>query len=187
MSSDLRCLECGARTPTEHPAVGGGGEVTNLCEDPYHRSTAAGREAYDRARTSLRLRGMQMIVPDSAPTDAAAAVDAQRAQVVTLRLREGDQPLPVGNDLPVMHDLVIEDLRRRLEVGIRRYGQPLQPFNGRNALRDAYEEVLDLAVYLRQAIWEVEHPPEAAQKPDTGNTEADHGTYVLGERGEESR
>lgn len=73
-----------------------------------------------------------------------------------LRLREGDQPLPVGNDLPVVHELVIEDLRARLALGVRRYGQPLQPFNGRSALRDLYEEILDAAVYTRQAIYEVE-------------------------------
>lgn len=73
--------------------------------------------------------------------------------------REGDtQPMPVGNDLPVMHHLVQQDLEARLQVGIKRYGQPLQPHNGRDALRDAYEEVLDLAVYLRQAIYESENP-----------------------------
>lgn len=75
--------------------------------------------------------------------------------------REGDtQPMPKGNDLPVMHHLVQRDLEDRLQVGIKRYGQPLQPHNGRNALRDAYEEALDLAVYLRQAIYESEHPSD---------------------------
>jgi hypothetical protein len=73
--------------------------------------------------------------------------------------REGDtQPMPIGNDLPVMHHMVQQDLEARLQVGIKRYGQPLQPHNGRDALRDAYEEVLDLAVYLRQAIYESENP-----------------------------
>lgn len=73
--------------------------------------------------------------------------------------REGDtQPLPTASNTPIMHELVQADLAERLRVGIERYGQPLQAFNGRNALRDAYEEVLDLAVYLRQAIYEQEHP-----------------------------
>lgn len=31
---------------------------------------------------------------------------------------------------------------------------PLQPFNGRDALVDAYQEAVDLAVYLRQRIEE---------------------------------
>lgn len=68
------------------------------------------------------------------------------------------QPLPVGNDLPVIHHLVQQDLEERLQLGIRRYGQPLQPHNGRNALRDAYEESLDLCVYLRSALYEQENP-----------------------------
>jgi hypothetical protein len=70
---------------------------------------------------------------------------------------EQAQPLPIGNNLPVIHTLVQEDLQQRLEWGTAKYGQPLQPFNGRSALRDAYEEILDCAVYLRQKIWEEEH------------------------------
>jgi hypothetical protein len=41
-------------------------------------------------------------------------------------------------------------------MGIMKYGTPLQPFNGRDALWDAYQVVLDLAVYLRQAIYEID-------------------------------
>ncbi|MEO6034334.1 MAG: hypothetical protein ABIQ35_03680 [Verrucomicrobiota bacterium] len=36
----------------------------------------------------------------------------------------------------------------------RQWPVPLQPFNGRDALHDAYEEVLDLAQYFRQALYE---------------------------------
>lgn len=68
--------------------------------------------------------------------------------------RDGDQPLPTTNDHPCIQDLVIADMDARKAVGLRRYGTTLQPFNGRDALRDAYEEALDLAVYLRQAIFE---------------------------------
>jgi hypothetical protein len=50
--------------------------------------------------------------------------------------------------------LVREDLEERERVGIERYGTSLQPHNGRDALRDAYEEALDLACYLRQAMAE---------------------------------
>jgi hypothetical protein len=72
--------------------------------------------------------------------------------------REGDtQPLPAPSSHPIAHLEVMKDLQARLDLGVRRYGQPLQPFNGRNALRDAYEEVLDLAVYLWTAIYEQEH------------------------------
>lgn len=57
-------------------------------------------------------------------------------------------------ELPVIHDLVADDLYARLDVGIKTYGTPLQPHNGRDALQDAYEEALDLACYLRQAMFE---------------------------------
>lgn len=63
--------------------------------------------------------------------------------------RAGDQPLPTKNDHPVIQQLVREDLVGREQVGIKRYGSGLQPENDRDMLRDAYEEALDLTVYLR--------------------------------------
>ncbi|BDZ52569.1 hypothetical protein GCM10025867_48100 (plasmid) [Frondihabitans sucicola] len=69
-----------------------------------------------------------------------------------LKKREGDQDLPITNDKPVAHDLVIEDLMARKAVGIQRYGQGLQPFNGRDTLRDIYEEILDSAAYFRALL-----------------------------------
>lgn len=65
-----------------------------------------------------------------------------------------DQPPPVPNDRPSVWDLVIADMRERDGVGQARYGTPLQAHNGRDALVDAYQEALDLVVYLRQAIEE---------------------------------
>lgn len=50
--------------------------------------------------------------------------------------------------------LVIPDMRARDALGRERYGTPLQANNGRDALRDAYDEVLDSVVYLRQAMEE---------------------------------
>lgn len=50
--------------------------------------------------------------------------------------------------------MVEADLRTRVEKGWREYGEPLTTRNGRDALRDAYEEALDLAMYLRQALAE---------------------------------
>lgn len=50
--------------------------------------------------------------------------------------------------------LVMEDMERRRQFGIAKYGAPVQANNGRDALMDAYQEVLDLAVYLRQTIEE---------------------------------
>lgn len=63
-------------------------------------------------------------------------------------------PPPKSNSSRPIWELVIEDMRKRDEIGRERYGTPLQAHNGRDALVDAYEEALDLAVYLRQAIEE---------------------------------
>ena len=65
-----------------------------------------------------------------------------------------DQPPPVRNSYPKVYQLFTEDLETRYRIGMQRYGKALQPFNGRDALRDAYEEAIDLAFYLRQAIYE---------------------------------
>lgn len=67
---------------------------------------------------------------------------------------ERDQVAPVHNNQPSCHDLVIEDMKERKDFGKKKYGTELQPFNGRSFLLDAYEEVLDLAVYLRGKIEE---------------------------------
>lgn len=64
------------------------------------------------------------------------------------------QPAPVPNARPAVWGLVIADMHARDAQGRERYGTPLQPFNGRDPLVDAYQEALDLCVYLRQAIAE---------------------------------
>ena len=47
---------------------------------------------------------------------------------------------------------LIEELQARRIVGLHRYGEPLNPENKRDNLRDALEEALDLAAYLRNEI-----------------------------------
>lgn len=64
-----------------------------------------------------------------------------------------DQPPPKPGTGDVWR-LVINEMKERRLLGIERYGVPLQVGNGRDALVDAYQESLDLAVYLRQAIAE---------------------------------
>ena len=64
------------------------------------------------------------------------------------------EPPPEKNKYPAVWNLVMEDMFERNVQGIRKYGAPLQPFNGRDVLKDAYQEALDLAVYIRQAIFE---------------------------------
>lgn len=81
-------------------------------------------------------------------------------QAVPTKQRPGDQPLPVKNDLPCIQDLVIADIEARKQVGISRYGTTLQPHNQRDALQDAYDEAMDLCVYLKQCIYERDNPKE---------------------------
>lgn len=65
------------------------------------------------------------------------------------------QSAPKGKGNPIL-GMVLADLTNRALEGKEKYGEPLLANNGRNALWDAYQEALDLAMYLRQAIDEQE-------------------------------
>lgn len=69
-------------------------------------------------------------------------------------IREGDQALPIVNDFPDIQSMVLKDIADRKALGESRYGTALQPFNGRDMLKDAYEEALDLAIYIRGVMYE---------------------------------
>lgn len=88
-----------------------------------------------------------------------------------------DQPLPEEGRTDI-HEYVISrlsswgvgvddstaiaaGLRERLKLGVSKYGRPLQSHNGRDALKDAWEEALDCLVYLQQMELE-EDPVEIA-------------------------
>ncbi len=64
-----------------------------------------------------------------------------------------DQPAPVAGQVDV-GQLVLDDMKDRIALGLKRYGTKLQTHNGRDALVDAYQEALDLVMYLRQEIEE---------------------------------
>lgn len=65
------------------------------------------------------------------------------------------QPYPViGNKIVV--DIVLNDIRERAEMGKKKYGFYLQTYNGRDPLWDAYQEAIDLVMYLRQELLERE-------------------------------
>lgn len=59
-----------------------------------------------------------------------------------------------GKSLPAIWDLVVTDMQKRDAQGTSSYGKRLFANDGRDTLRDAYEEALDLAVYLKKAILE---------------------------------
>jgi hypothetical protein len=64
------------------------------------------------------------------------------------------QPPPVRNGHPAVTDLVLADFQARDAFGTRKYGTRLQPHNGRDALVDMYQELLDACCYTRQLIFE---------------------------------
>jgi hypothetical protein len=77
------------------------------------------------------------------------------------RTRPGDQVIPDGNESLVDdQQLLIDDIEARRQLGIERYGQGHRPFNGRDTLRDFYEERLDGLVYLRSIVRMVESRKE---------------------------
>lgn len=100
-------------------------------------------------------------------TEAATPTRAERA---------GDQQLPRAGAVEVgplvvadalgrggfhsdeIVQAVAEDFRARIQLGIERYGHPLETHNGRDAALDAYQELLDSAHYLKQLHLETHNP-----------------------------
>ena len=101
---------------------------------------------------------------DDAPvSEHEATVLVQQAHfdhLLTMRQGDGskerpeDQVLPTPNRYPHAHDRAVRRLLDRKELGTRRYGVPLQPFNGRDVMRDLAEEVADAAAYVEAATME---------------------------------
>lgn len=61
------------------------------------------------------------------------------------------KPLPGGESVT---DAVVQDLLIRREYGAKKYGQELRSFDGRDHLLDAYQEGLDMVMYLKQQLME---------------------------------
>ena len=64
------------------------------------------------------------------------------------------EPRPIPNDGTPIWDLVVADMEERNRIGTQKYGTPLQANHGRDTSTDAYQEALDLVVYLRQVLEE---------------------------------
>lgn len=84
------------------------------------------------------------------------------------------EPTPEHNEHPATWPLVIADVKKgpwmvmrhliddmeeRDAAGRAKYGTPLQPHNGRDSLKDAYQEALDLTVYLKNVQLEAGDSP----------------------------
>lgn len=86
--------------------------------------------------------------------DRPAGKPSLKALVEVMKTRPGDQPLPTTNDSECVQDQVCAYIQRRKAVGIERYGTALQANNGRDALRDLYEELVDAVQYCAQMLIE---------------------------------
>jgi hypothetical protein len=51
---------------------------------------------------------------------------------------------------------VLNDLTARAEMGHQKYGMLLKTHNGRSALLDLYEELLDASMYIKQLLMEAD-------------------------------
>ena len=65
------------------------------------------------------------------------------------------EPMPTG-DGDIVLPKVLTDIQSRAEMGREKYGTYLRTDNGRDALMDAYQEAIDLVMYLGQALMERE-------------------------------
>ena len=83
----------------------------------------------------------------AAPSDEAAS-SSSADNAATAK-----QAAPKGSGNPIL-GMVLADLTNRALEGADKYGEPLKAHNGRNALWDLYQELLDAAMYIRQAIEE---------------------------------
>lgn len=76
------------------------------------------------------------------------------------------EPSPEGEGKIVI-DKVVSDLVERAKFGKEKYGTFLKTNNGRRALVDAYQEALDLVMYLKQRLMEDEEKYIESQKQST--------------------
>ena len=62
----------------------------------------------------------------------------------------------IANLNSISLNVLVEECYKRDELGLQRYGTRLQPFNGRDSLKDALQEILDLLVYMKNVVLEKE-------------------------------
>ena len=94
-----------------------------------------------------------MLQSDDSAKDSGGLID--RFILVKEDAATAKQPAPKGIGSPIL-GMVLADLTNRALEGKEKYGEPLLAHNGRNALWDLYQELLDAAMYIRQAIEEQE-------------------------------
>lgn len=90
-------------------------------------------------------------------TPCSVGCDVAKHAVAELRSRGGRIVWDIID--PSSHSLwqeVIKDMEEREQMGLRKYGRYLTADSKEVGLREAYEEALDLCVYLKKALIEME-------------------------------
>jgi len=73
-------------------------------------------------------------------------------------VRDFTQPEPAPtNGTAVVANLVLADINQRIVDGQQKYGTKLMTHNGRDALQDLYQELIDAVFYIRQELEEREN------------------------------
>lgn len=117
-----------------------------------------------------------------------------------MAITDNKEPDPIHNDKPETWEEVIKDysnmngwypnnkekeikdeiislMKSRNEFGRNKYGTALQPFNGRDNIVDAIQELFDAVVYLKNEFLETNHP--ATQKVYEGALTLLESAYIL--------
>lgn len=81
----------------------------------------------------------------------SAAIAEQPAPITGIEAGAAVWPMVFESPGLALPDWLIDDMKERHELGVKRYGTPLRVWNGRDPLTDAYQEALDLVVYLQQS------------------------------------
>jgi hypothetical protein len=121
---------------------------------------------------ALRLRREATVsVVDHQPRDCgelATLLEAVLASAVAQQPPPVPQPRGVSVFPVAVSATPSESLRKALTkreaIGVERYGQPLHTHNGRDALRDAREELADATAYLTQVWLETGSPQVVAAR-----------------------
>jgi hypothetical protein len=117
----------------------------------------------DHPKYDAELEEAKALVIRDIATQNFAEKERQKliAATIAAQNRAWGQPDPTPNDSEDIQSMVIRDIESRRQHGIKTYGTALQAFNGRDAVKDAYEESMDLTMYLKQMLVEDEgHPYE---------------------------
>jgi hypothetical protein len=120
--------------------------------DDERNETCVRLEALSRLK-ELEINEMNAAIPEPAPIQNNPLHPAI-ADVVAAELISENAPR------------VARDVMDRKAFGMKKYGTPLQPFNGRDTLNDLYQELVDAMKYARVYLYECQYRKDASNEAD---------------------